>query len=75
MDRRSFLKLAAASPALAGPVDAGGSERNAEGYAGGTGIGSQPLGFTFYSPLAEAWYRAGEHFEWTSTTPTTRAVA
>ena len=69
MDRRSFLKLAAASPALASPVDTRGSERNAEGYASGTGIGSQLPGFTFYSPLAEAWYRAGEYFEWTSTTP------
>ena len=69
MDRRSFLKLAAATPALASPVDIGGSETNAEGYASGTGIGSQSPGFTFHSPLAEAWYRAGEYFEWTSTTP------
>ena len=69
MDRRSFLKLAAASPALASPVHTRGSERNAAGYASGTGIGSQSPGFTFYSPLAEAWYRAGEYFEWTSTTP------
>ena len=69
MDRRSFLKLAAASPVLASPVHTRGSERNAGGYASGTGIGSQSLGFTFYSPLAEAWYRAGEYFEWTSTTP------
>jgi len=45
---------------------------NPKGYASGTVIGSQPLDpptdFTFYSPLAEAWYRAGEYFEWTSTT-------
>ena len=63
MDRRAFLKLAAASPVLVS---------NPEGYASGTVIGSQPLDpptdFTFYSPLAEAWYRAGEYFEWTSTT-------
>ena len=73
MDRRSFLKLAAASPALVSPVYAGCSDGNAEGYASGTVIGSQSLdpqtGFTFYSPLAEAWYRSGEYFEWTSTTP------
>ena len=73
MDRRSFLKLASASPALVAPVDHRGSGGNPEGYWSGTGIGSQSLdprtGFTFYSPLAEAWYRAGEYFEWTSTTP------
>ena len=73
MDRRSFLKLAATSPALVSPVHAGCLDGNAEGYASGTVIGSQSLdpqtGFTFYSPLAEAWYRAGEYFEWTSTTP------
>ena len=72
MDRRSFLKLAATSPALVSPVHAGCSDANAEGYASGTVIGSQSrdpqTGFTFYSPLAEAWYRAGEYFEWTSTT-------
>ena len=73
MDRRSFLKLAATSPALVSPVHAGCSNGNAETYASGTVIGSQSrdpqTGFTFYSPLAEAWYRAGEYFEWTSTTP------
>ncbi|MEE2963330.1 MAG: alpha/beta hydrolase [Acidobacteriota bacterium] len=72
MDRRSFLKLAAAGPALVGPVSAGCTVGNAEGYASGTAIGSQPSApqtdFTFYSPLAEAWYRAGDYFEWTSTT-------
>ena len=73
MDRRSFLKLAATRPALVGPVYAGGSGGNAEGYASETAVGLQSLdpqiGFTFYSPLAEAWYRSGEYFEWTSTTP------
>ncbi len=29
---------------------------------------AQQDGFTFYSPLAEDWYRAAETFEWTSTT-------
>ena len=29
---------------------------------------AQQNDFTFYSPLAEAWYRAAESFEWTSTT-------
>ncbi len=73
MERRSFLKLAAASPALVGPAYAGGSAGTTEGRASGTVIGSQSLdpqtGFTFHSPLAEAWYRSGEYFEWTSTTP------
>ena len=58
MDRRSFLKLAAATPALA-----------SSGYASGTPIGAQAPDFTFHSPLAEAWHRAGDYFEWTSTTP------
>ena len=61
MDRRSFLKLAAASPALVSP------------YASATAIGSQTRApqtdFTFYSPLAEEWFRSGAYFEWTSTTP------
>ena len=73
MDRRSFLKLAAAGPALAGPVGVGGAEGNAAGYAGAAAGGSQsqepPAGFTFHSPLAEAWYRGGGYFDWTSTTP------
>ena len=29
---------------------------------------AQQSDFTFYSPLAEAWYQAAESFEWTSTT-------
>ncbi len=29
---------------------------------------AQQADFTFYSPLAEAWYQAAESFEWTSTT-------
>ena len=53
MDRRSFLKLAAASPAL--------------GAIGSRSLAAQ-ADFTFYSPLAEAWYRSGEYFEWSSTT-------
>ena len=69
MDRRSFLKLAAASPALASSGEARGPARNAGGYASGAAGGSQAPDFTFHSPLAEAWYRAGEYFEWTSTTP------
>ena len=69
MDRRSFLKLAAASPALASPVDTRRPDSIAEGYASGTAAGAQPPGFTFHSPLAEAWYRAGDYFDWTSTTP------
>ena len=61
MDRRSFLKFAAASPTLLSP------------YAGATVRASQTpaprTDFTFYSPLAEEWYRSGSYFEWTSTTP------
>ena len=29
---------------------------------------AHPTDFTFYSPLAEAWYQAARTFEWTSTT-------
>ncbi len=29
---------------------------------------AQDEDFTFYSPMAEQWYRAGSYFEWTSTT-------
>ena len=72
MDRRGFVKLAAASPALASPIYVGCSDGNLDGDASGTVIGSPSLdsqtGFTFYSPLAEQWYRAGQYFEWTSTT-------
>ena len=66
------MKLAAASPALASPVYAGCSDGNPGGDASETVIGAPSLdsqtGFTFYSPLAEEWYRAGQYFEWTSTT-------
>jgi pimeloyl-ACP methyl ester carboxylesterase len=31
-------------------------------------VSGQQGDFTFYSPLAEAWYRAADSFEWTSTT-------
>lgn len=72
MDRRGFVKLAAASPALASPIYVGCSDGNLDGDASGTIIGTPSLdsqtGFTFYSPLAEQWYRAGQYFEWTSTT-------
>ncbi len=51
MDRRSFLKLAAASPVLVSPVHAGRSASNVEGYASETVIGAQslapPTDFTF----------------------------
>lgn len=33
-----------------------------------TSIYAQATDFTFYSELAEEWYRGGEYFEWTSTT-------
>ena len=73
MDRKAFVKLAAASPALASPIYAGCSDGNPDGDASGTVIGAPSLdsqtGFTFYSPLAEEWYRGGQYFEWASTTP------
>ncbi len=57
MDRRGFVKLAAASPALASPIYAGGSDGTLDGDASGTVIGSpspdSQTAFTFYSPLAE----------------------
>ena len=72
MDRKAFVKLAAASPALASPIYAGCSDGNPGGDASGAVIGTPSLdsqtGFTFYSPLAEEWYRGGQYFEWTSTT-------
>ena len=70
MDRRGFVKLAAASPALVSPVYAGCSDANPDGDASRTVIGApdSQTGFTFYSPLAEEWYRSGEYFDWTSTT-------
>ena len=72
MERRAFLKLAAVSPALVSPVYAGCAAGSPDGDASGTVIGAPSLdpqtGFTFYSPLAEEWYRSGEYFEWTSTT-------
>ena len=40
MDRRGFVKLAAASPALASPVYAGCSDGNPDGDASGTVIGA-----------------------------------
>ncbi len=72
MDRKAFVKLAAASPVLASPIYAGCSNGNPGGDANGAVIGTPSLdsqtGFTFYSPLAEEWYRGGQYFEWTSTT-------
>ncbi len=72
MDRRGFVKLATASPVLVSPMYAGCSDANPDGDASRTvnGVPSRDsqTGFTFYSPLAEEWYRSGEYFEWTSTT-------
>ena len=67
MDRKAFVKLAAA-----GPIFAGCSDDNPGSDASGTVVGTPSLdsqtGFTFYSSLAEEWYRGGQYFEWTSTT-------
>ena len=72
MDRKAFVKLAAASPALASPIYAGCSEGDSSSEENRTVTGTPSLdsqtGFTFYSPLAEEWYRGGQYFEWTSTT-------
>ena len=70
MDRRSFLRLAAAGPVLATPVRArsvGPLEVTSSAPTGAQPL-ALPEGFTFYSPLAEDWYRNGAYFEWASTT-------
>ena len=71
MDRRTFTKLAAASPALLAPLSTLSTSANAaeaeEIFVGTPSIDPR-TGFTFYSPLSEEWYRAGAYFEWTSTT-------
>jgi len=54
MKRREFLSTAAIT-AIAGISKPS------------RGIAQQP-GFTFYSPMAEEWFRGGKYFEWTSTT-------
>ena len=73
MDRRSFMKFAAGSPVLVSRVYGERSDNSLDGspsqFAGGPSSLASQTGFTFYSPLAEEWYRAGEYFEWTSTTP------
>jgi pimeloyl-ACP methyl ester carboxylesterase len=85
MYRREFIKLAALNAGLAISTGAGsglavGQQLAASGSAVGqraassSNAGSGPvrdrLGtFTFYSPLAEEWYRGGSHFDWKSTTP------
>ena len=70
MERRTFVKLAAASPMVVGPLTTACSSSNAAEAEIIVGTPStDPLtGFTFYSRSAEEWYRAGEYFEWTSTT-------
>ncbi len=71
MERRTFVKLAAASPVLTSPLYAGcsiGTAADAPEIVIGTPSTDPRTGFTFYSPLAEEWYRSGAYFEWTSTT-------
>ena len=56
MNRREFVALAAAAPAI-------------PGLAGARSAWAAPRqAFTFYSPLSEEWYAGGEYFTWTSTT-------
>lgn len=62
MKRREFVKAAAMTPAIAALA---GAARPAVAAAP---IYNAQAGFTFYSPLADAWYRSGQFFEWTSTT-------
>lgn len=83
MDRRRFVKLAAASPALAALPDRGGRsslEPTPATTPPGTDAapdtgdpmthhGEEQASFRFYSPLAEEWHRGGDSFDWTSTTP------
>jgi pimeloyl-ACP methyl ester carboxylesterase len=61
MSRRQFVALAAAVPGVSAVTGRGALAGGAFGVA-------QPGGFTFYSPLAEEWFRAGDYFAWTSTT-------
>lgn len=62
MKRREFVKAATMTPVLAAITDVARP-------AAAVGPSYNPqAGFTFYSPLAEAWYRGGQFFEWTSTT-------
>lgn len=58
MKRRDFLNAAAITPALAAVADLLNPPAS---------VAQQP-GFTFYSPLAEGWFRGGQYFDWTSTT-------
>ena len=57
MKRREFVN-AAMAPAIAAIA----------GMAKPVRAVAQQTGFTFYSPLAEEWFRGGKYFEWTSTT-------
>jgi len=61
MKRREFVKAAAVTPILAGVL---GVARAAAAIRPSQG---ERAGFTFYSPVAEAWYRGGRFLEWTST--------
>jgi pimeloyl-ACP methyl ester carboxylesterase len=62
MNRREFVALAAAAPALPAitTANSGPAERR--------GPMSTQQAFTFYSPLSEEWYQGGDYFTWTSTT-------
>ncbi|MBM41367.1 MAG: hypothetical protein CL483_05510 [Acidobacteria bacterium] len=60
MNRREFVALAAMVPGVSALSQVSGGREPVQA--------AQQPPFTFYSPLAEAWYRGGEYFTWTSTT-------
>jgi pimeloyl-ACP methyl ester carboxylesterase len=85
MYRREFMKLAATTASsavitVAASGSAVGQQLAASGLtvgqraASSSNAGSGPVrdrlgAFTFYSLLAEEWYRGGSSFDWKSTTP------
>ncbi|MDX1567039.1 MAG: alpha/beta fold hydrolase, partial [Longimicrobiales bacterium] len=70
IDRRTFVKLAATGPALAGlhPTTRTATLPAESNHRTAPAPGSQ-TSFTFHSELSEAWYRGGAYFDWASTTP------
>lgn len=61
MKRREFVKAATLTPLLAAIADGASTSAASPVY-------NAQADFTFHSPLAEAWYRGGQFFDWTSTT-------
>lgn len=71
MHRRDFLAFAALPTGLAAlptRLAAMGQAPAASPRTGGPPVRDAQGPFTFYSPLAEEWYRGGQYFDWRSTT-------